>query len=182
MRLFSNLADIWRNMEGSGRLRAGYIVIALLALSLAWSALAAQTTALERKRAARELVLKELMPLKVSYQSAKQSAGLLTGRMSGVRPDDTPAKIVEEIGIKGKGVKIVPVKGEEKNGIIEDAADVRIEGVTANEAVNLIYRLEKGTRPVSLKKTNMRVRFDDPSRFDLTLVVALLKPSAGYSK
>jgi general secretion pathway protein M len=182
MRLFSYFADIWRNMEQSSRLRAGYAVIALLALSMGWSTLVAQTTALERKRAARELVLKELLPLKVSYQSAKLSAGLLTGRMSGVRPDDTPAKIVEEIGIRGKGVKVVPVKGEEKNGTIEDAADVRIESVTANEAVNLIYQLEKGTRPVSLKKTNLRVRFDDPSRFDLTMVIALLKPSTVYGK
>jgi general secretion pathway protein M len=169
-------------MERQSRLRAGYVVITLLAITLGWSALAAKTSALDRKRAAREVVLKELLPLTVSYRSAKLSAGLLTGRMSGVRPDDTPAKIIEEIGIKGKGVKIVPVKGEEKNGVIEDAADVRIEGLTANEAVNLIYRLEKGTRPVTLKKTNVRVRFDDPSRFDLAMTIALLKPSAGYGK
>lgn len=93
-----------------------------------------------------------------------------------LRPDDTPAKLVEEIGIRGKGIKVTPLKGEERSGGIEDAADVRIDGLTANEVINLVYRLEKGSRPVTLKKANLRVRFDDPSRFDLALVIALLKP------
>jgi general secretion pathway protein M len=59
---------------------------------------------------------------------------------------------------------------------------VRIDGLTANEAINLIYRLEKGIRPLSVKKANLRVRFDDPSRFDLALTVALLKPAPGQTR
>ena len=91
-------------------------------------------------------------------------------------------KIVEEIGIKGKGVKMTPLKGEERNGVVEDSADVRIEGLTANEMINLVYRLEKGSRPISLKKANLRVRFDDPSRFDLALTVALPKLAPGQAR
>jgi general secretion pathway protein M len=182
MRLPANLADMWHGLDRSSRLWAGYAMIALLAIVLGWSALAAKTAALERKRLAREAVLKELMTLKASYRAAKSSTDQLMGRMSGVRPDDSPAKIIDEIGIRGKGVKIIPVKGEERNGILEDAADVRIEAITANEAVNLIYRLEKGARPITLKKTNLRVRFDDPSRFDLAVTIALLKPAAGPVK
>jgi general secretion pathway protein M len=182
MRLFANCSEAWHVLDRSGRLRAGYIIIALLASALGWSALAAETAALERKRAARETVVKELLPLKASYRAAKISSDLLMGQMASVRSDDTPARIIDEIGIKGKGVKIVPVKGETRNGAFEDAADVSIEGVTANEAVNLIYRIEKGSRPVTLKKTHLRVRFDDPSRFDLLLTVALLKPAPGQGK
>jgi len=79
-------------------------------------------------------------------------------------------------------VKITPLKGEERSGVIEDAADVRIEGLTANEMVNLIYRLEKGSRPMTVKKANLRVRFDDPARFDLAMTIALLKPITGPAK
>jgi general secretion pathway protein M len=99
-----------------------------------------------------------------------------------VRPDDSPAKIIEEIGIRGKGVKITPLKGEERNGFLEDAADIRIDGLTANEAINLIYRLEKGSRPLVVKKANLKVRFDDPARFDVILTVALLKPAPVQGK
>lgn len=182
MRHLDSLVDMWRNLDNRSRLWIGYALIALLAVSLGWSALAAKTAELERKRVAREKVLKELLPLKVAYLSAKVTADQLLGRMATLRPDDTPAKIIEEIGIKGKGVKITPIKGEERSGLVEDAADIRIEGLNANEMVNLIYRIEKGSRPVTIKKANMRVRFDDPARFDLALTMALLKPAPGPAK
>jgi general secretion pathway protein M len=182
MRYLANLADVWRSLDTRSRLWSGYALIALLAVILGWSALAAKTTELERKRAARETVLKELLPLKVAYRSARMTADQLAGRMAVLRPDDTPAKIIEEIGIKGKGVKMTPLKGEERSGFIEDAADVRIDGLTANETVNLIYRIEKGSRPVTIKKANLRVRFDDPARFDIALTMALLKPVPGKAK
>lgn len=182
MRLVADILDAWRTLDSRTRLRAGYLLIALLAVMLAWSVLAEKTARLERIRAAREAVLRELLPLKLAHASAKQSADRLNSLLSGVRPDDSPARIIEEIGIRGKGVKIVPVKGEERGGILEDCADVRLEGLTANETINLLHRLEKGGRPLVLKKANLRVRFDDPSRFDLLLTLALLKRVPGQAR
>ncbi len=182
MNLLAELQDFWRDLDSRTRLTAGYVLIALLAVFMGWSALAGRTAALEQKRKAREAVLKELLPLKALYRTDKQSTDALAGHVASVRPDDSPAKIIDEIGIKGKGVKISPLKGEEHNGMVEDVADVRIDGLTANEAINLIYRLEKGNRPVLLKKANLRVRFDDPSRLDLALTIALLKPAPGKNK
>lgn len=182
MRRMLDLAAAWRGLDSRSRLWSGYALIVLLAVVMGWSALAAKTAELERKRMAREAVLKELLPLKVAYRSARMTADQLAGRMAMLRPDDTPARIMEEIGIRGKGVKITPLKGEERNGVIEDAADVRVDGLNANEVVNLVYRLEKGSRPVSLKKANLRVRFDDPSRFDLAMTLVLLKPVQGQAR
>ncbi len=178
----ARVIDAWRDLDTRSRLWCGYILAALLAVALGWSALAAATAGLERKRAAREAVLKELLPLKAAYGSAKIAFDQQAGRMATLRPDDSLARIIEEIGIKGKGVKIAPLKGEERNGVLEDSADVRVDGLTANETVNLVYRLEKGSRPILVKKANLRVRFDDPSRFDLAMTIALLKPAPGSSK
>ncbi len=182
MKFLTHLAEQWRGLDSSSRLRAGYVIIALLAVCLAWGALAARVAEVERKRIARETVLKELLPLKVAHRSARTTNDQLAVRLASVRSDDTPARIIEETGIRGKGIKIAPLKGEERAGAMEDAADVRIEGLTGNEVVNLIYRLEKGSRPVSLKKINLRVRFDDPSRFDLALIISLLKPLPGPTR
>ena len=178
----ANLVGAWRDLDSRSRLRCGYALIALLAVVMGWSALASRTSELERKRAAREAVLKELLPLKAAYRSAKMTSDLQAGKMATLRPDDSLAKIIEEIGIKGKGVKIAPLKGDERNGVIEDGADVRIEGLTANETVNLVYRLEKGSRPILVKKANLRVRFDDPSHFDLAMTTVLLKPAPGQGR
>jgi len=182
MRLLEIFRDRWQNLDSRTRLWSGYALIVLLAAAVGWSTLSAKVQELEKKRAARETVLKELLPLKVAYLSARLSSDLLRGRMASLRPDDSPVKIIEETGIKGKSIKIVPLKGEDRNGFTEDAADIRIEGLTINEAINLLYRLEKGSRPLVIKKSNLRTRFDDPSRSDLTLILALLKPAPGQSK
>jgi general secretion pathway protein M len=182
MRPLEIIRERWQNLDGRTRLWVGYALIALLAAAIGWSALSAKVQALEKKRSARETVLKELMPLKVAYLSARQSSDQLKVRIASLRPDDSPAKIIEDTGIKGKSVKIVPLKGEERSGFTEDAADIRIEGLTLNEAVNLLYRLEKGSRPLVIKKYNLRVRFDDPSRCDLSLILALLRPAPGQAK
>jgi general secretion pathway protein M len=182
MRPLEIIRDRWQDLDGRTRLWIGYALIVLLAAAVGWSVLSAKVQTLEKKRAAREKVLKELLPLKAAYLSSRQSSDQLNGRMASLRPEDSPAKIIEDTGIKGKSVKIVPLKGEERSGFIEDAADIRIENLTLNEAVNLLYRLEKGSRPLVIKKSNLRVRFDDPSRCDLTLILALLKPAQGQAK
>lgn len=176
------IRDRWQRLDGRTRLWCGYALIVLLAAAVGWSALSAKVLALEKKRTGRDTVLKELLPLKASYLSARQSSDQLRGRMASLSPDDSPAKIIEDIGIKGKSVKIVSLKGEERSGFTEDAADVRIDGLTLNEAVNLLYRLEKGSRPLVIKKCNLRVRFDDPSRCDLSMILALIKPAPGQAK
>ena len=182
MRPLEIIRDRWQDLDGRTRLWIGYALIVLLAAVVGWSALSAKVQAIEKKRAARETVLKELLPLKAAYLSARQASDQLNGRIATLRPDDSPAKIIEDTGIKGKSVKIVPLKGEERSGFSEDAADIRIEGLTINEAVNLLYRLENGSRPLVIKKSNLRVRFDDPSRCDLTLILALLRPAPGRTK
>ena len=178
----SALREAWERLDGPGRLRAGYLVAGVLLVAVVWSLLSGMVSGLERKRLAREQVLKELLPLQVSYRAAKQSSDMMAGRMASSRPDDSPARILEETGIKGKSLKITPVKGDDRPGLREDAADVRIEGLTANETVNLLFRLEKGTRPVVVRKASLKSRFDDSSRLDLSMTVAVLKPPAEPSK
>jgi general secretion pathway protein M len=182
MRPLEIIREGWQDLDSRTRLWCGYALIVLLAVAVGWSALSAKVQTLEKKRTARETVLKDLLPLKAAYLSARQASDQLNGRIASLRPDDSPAKIIEEIGIKGRSIKIAPLKGEERSGFTEDAADIRIEGLTLNEAVNLLYRLEKGSRPLVIKKYNLRTRFDDPSRCDLTLNLALLKPAPGKTK
>lgn len=166
-----------QGMDGTTRQRIGIAVAVILAIVVALSAANSRISVLERKRAAREADIAEMMRLKVRYQEANSGAQRLANRLLATKPDDSPAKVVEEIGIKGRANQIKPVKGDDIPGYVEDAAEVRMEGVTANEAVNLIYRLEKGTRPVTVKKALIKQRFDDPSKLDLTLTIALIKPA-----
>ncbi|BCG45843.1 General secretion pathway protein M [Citrifermentans bremense] len=171
-----------QGLDSRSRQRLGIAVAVVLAVIVAVSAMNGKIKALERKRAAREADIAEMMQLKLRYQSASAGAERLANRLLATKPDDSPAKIVEEIGIKGRSSQIKPVKGEEIPGYVEDAAEVRMEGLSANEAVNLIHRLEKGARPVTVKKALIKQRFDDPAKLDLALTIALIKPAPAGTK
>jgi general secretion pathway protein M len=166
-----------QGLDSKTRLRLGSALAIFLVLVIAISAINARISTLEKKRRARESDLTEMMKLKLRYQEANAGSQRLANRLLATRPDDSPAKIVEEIGIKGRSSQIKPVKGEDIPGYLEDAAEVKIEGLSANEAVNLIYRLEKGARPVTVKKALIKQRFDDPTKLDLALTIALIKPA-----
>jgi general secretion pathway protein M len=172
-----SLKERFDEMEPAARLKAGYVIAALLLLAIVYSALHDRVVKLEKKRVSREADLAEMMVLKQRHLEASAGAQKLSNRLSAVTVDDSPAKLVEEIGIKGKSLQIKPLKGEDRPGFIEDAAEIKIEGVTANEAVNLLYRLEKGAKPVVIKKANLKTRYDDPAKLDVTLNIALLKPA-----
>ncbi|HEY5974832.1 MAG TPA: hypothetical protein VIU41_08830 [Geobacteraceae bacterium] len=173
----ARLRESYDTMEPAARLRLGIAVAVVLALAILYSALNSQTDRLKKKLAGRETAIKELLVLKQRYLEANAGAQRLANRLGAVKADDSPAKLLEEIGIKGKGIQIRPLKSEERPGAVEDAAEVKIEGLTANEAVNLLHRLEKGAKPVLVKKAYLRSRFDDPARLDLTMSLVLLKPA-----
>jgi general secretion pathway protein M len=164
-------------MESRTRLRWGGGIAAILILALLYSAANTRVAVLLKKRAAREADVAEMLVLKSRYQEASTGAQRLSNRMAATRPDDSPAKVIDEIGIKGKGSQVRQVKGEERGGYVEDAAEVKLDGLSANEAVNLLYRIEKGARPMVIKRALIKTRFDDPAKLDLTLTVALLKPA-----
>ncbi|HEX8961006.1 MAG TPA: hypothetical protein VF775_05490 [Geobacteraceae bacterium] len=177
MKQLDLLIENYRAMDSTTRLRWGIGIAVLLILALLYSAANARVASLMKKRTAREADVAEMLVLKSRYQEASAGAQMLANRMAASRPDDSPAKIIDEIGIKGKGSQIKQVKGEERNGYVEDAAEVKLDGLSANEAVNLLYRLERGTKPLVVKKALIKTRFDDPAKLDLTLTVALLKPA-----
>ena len=176
------LMDYYRQMDSRTRLRWGVGLACLLVLVLALSGINARVALLMKKRTVREADIADMLILKQRYQEANAGAQKLANRMAATRPDDSPAKLIDEIGIKGKGSQIRSVKGETRGGYVEDAAEVRIDGLSANEAVNLIYRLEKGAKPVIVKKTLIKTRFDDPAKLDLVLTIALLKPATQGQK
>jgi general secretion pathway protein M len=177
MRALNKILDAWNDMDRPNRLRWGYGLVAILTLAVAFSLIYDRISLLESKRQRREADLVEMLRLKGSYQEARNASLRLANKLAAVRSDDSPAKLIEETGIRGKSLRITPLKTEQKNGFTEEAADIKIDGLTANEAVNLLHRIEKGQRQTLIRKALMRTRFDDPSKLDLTITVSLLRGS-----
>jgi general secretion pathway protein M len=175
MKQLDLLRDSVRDMDRQTRLRWGMGIALLLLLAVVYSSVSGAISGLSRKRVVRESELMELMHLKQRYLNLKKESERLANRLATVRSDDSPGRIMEEAGFKGKPVQIRPLKGEERGGVQEDLAEVKMDGLTANELVNLLHRLEKGVKPVALKKLLVKSRFDDPAKLDVTLNLALIR-------
>jgi general secretion pathway protein M len=177
-----SLKERYQELDQSVRMQVAGAVIAALVLALLYSALNDRINKLSQKRAAREKAVTEMLVLSSQYQNANNDSQRLNNRLAAVNPDDSLVKLVEETGIKGKNRQIKPTKGEERQGSLEDAAEVTIESLSANEVVNLLHKLEKGDKPVVIKKANLKARYDDPAKIDITLTMALLKPLSAEKK
>ncbi len=175
MKYIEILKEFYEDLSPSARLRFGLAIAVMLIFGIIYSAFNDHITKLERKRASREVDVTEMMQLKAQYQRLNAGMQMLANRLAATKPDDTPSKVVEETGIKGKNIQFKPVKGETHPDFIEDAVEAKIEGLSANDAINLLFRLEKGSRPVLIKKALIRTEFNDPSKLDMTLNLALLK-------
>lgn len=167
----------FNELSPSQRLRFGAGLAAFLIIVLLYSFARDQVKREEKIRNIRESELAELMTLKQRYSEAASKALRASNLLASVQPDDSPAKLIEEIGIKGRALQVKPLKTEERGGFSEEVADVKIDSLTPNEAVNLLYRLEYGTRPVTVRKAVFKSRFEDPSRLDLSMTIALRKGS-----
>jgi len=175
MNYLNMLTEWYHRLESRDRLRLGIAIALLLLLAIIFSAANDRIDRLRKKLAGRETDVAEMLVLKQRYLEAHRVSQRFANRLSATRSDDSPARVIEEIGIKGKGSQIRPIKMEERGDFLEDVAEVKIDGLTTNEAVNLIFKLEKGSRPVIIKRALLKTRFDDPSHLDLSLTIALLK-------
>jgi general secretion pathway protein M len=175
MKYLNVIAEWYHRLNSRDRQRIGIGIALFLLLAIIFSTANSSIGRLKTKLVAREGEIAEMLVLKQRYLEANSVSRRFANRLAATKPDDSPAKIIEEIGIKGKASQIRPIKGEERGGYQEDAAEVKIEGLTANETVNLLFKLEHGSRPVIIKSASLKTRFDDPSRLDITLNMALLK-------
>ena len=182
MKYLDLLMEYYNCSDRRTRVRWGVGLACLLLLALLVTGLNTRVSLLVKKRNAREADVTEMLILKQRYLEANLGSQKLANRMAATRPDDSPAKIIDEIGIKGKGSQFKQVRSETHGGYAEDGAEARIESLTANEAINLIYKLENGTKPVVIKKALFKTRFDDPAKLDLTLTLALLKSTSPGQK
>lgn len=154
-------------------------VAVILLLVVFYSLLQQQLKTLAARKVGREQTLTELMLLKQRYQEANSDAQRLMNRMATVTGNDSPAALVEQTELVPPGsLQSKPLPRVEQAQYVEEGAELTISGIGLNETINLLYRLEQGSKPLIIKKGSIRVRFDEPALLDITLQAALLRPTS----
>ena len=178
MTLLSKITDQVSTLDAEIRRMMIIALSVVLLFFVCYGLLENHLATLERKLASRELTLKELVTLQQRYREISGEAQRLTNRLATVTTEDSPAAIIEQSGIVPKaGIQTKPLPKQEKNGSLEDSSEIILSGLSLNETINLLHRLEYGTKPVAIRKALMRARFSDPAKLDLTLTVGLLRPA-----
>lgn len=176
----SKLADLktwYAELDEELRRLLLMLLAAVAFLIIAATAVQQHLVQLERRKLSRETTLTELMSLRVRHQEAQGDANRIRNRLSLVTADDSPATIIEQTGIAARAsIQSKSLPRQERDGLIEEAAEVTVAGLSSNELVNLLFRLEQHPKPVVVKRFSARPRFNEPARIDLTMTVALYRP------
>lgn len=176
MNLITKVRDQYTALDvGTRRLITISCAIAVLVL-IGFSAMTHHVAHLKVVQASREQILMELLLLQQQHQEASAGAQRLANRMMSVTSGDSPATVVEQTGIVPRGsMQAKPLPRKERGALIADGAEVTLSGLSLNETVNLLYRLEQGLKPVIVRKASLRSRFSDPTKLDVVLQVELLR-------
>jgi len=179
MTRLDQLKEYYHSLDAATRRLILILTALILILLTLYSAASTHLGYLNKRKLSREQTLQELLVLRQRYQEAAADSQQLANRMATLGTNDSPASIVEQSGIVPKaGIQSKPLPRQERGSLIEEGAELTLSGLSLNDAVNLLYFLEHGSKPVAIRKAIIRSRFNDPSKLDLTLQIALFRASA----
>lgn len=116
-------------------------------------------------------VLNEVSPLR--EKAAAYSPGL----------NISPGGVMEEVCVEagtGKNItSIKPAEGKKSPFISESGVVVSLEGVSLNQILNIIYRIERHKNLLLVREFSMKSRSDAPGLFDISMEVAMVSVTGG---
>lgn len=177
MKAVEAIRERYKSLDYGQRKTIGIALCIAMSLLTAYSLAFSYLETMETRRGSREKVLAEMLLLQQRHREASATAQRVANRLSAVTAEDSPALLIEQSGITAQGgVQSKPLPRQEKNGVIEEGAELTVSGLSANELVNLLHRLEQHQKPVVVRRVAFKTRFNDPARIDAVLTLALLKP------
>jgi len=147
------------------------VIVCIIAVSFFFSS----KNELARARARQ----KEFALLKSEYRTLKSSIDVVESKKSitnvkGILP--AVDEIFLSLGLKQRIRAVKPLTTKEAPGAVEEEAEVQVERVNINEAVNLFYKIENAPMGIFIKKAAMKSSFENPASLDITMTIALIRP------
>ncbi|MFZ3136345.1 MAG: hypothetical protein WA126_03010 [Thermodesulfovibrionales bacterium] len=149
---------------------AAIIILCIAVLSISLSS-KRELKGLRERQQEMALLREEIVSLKgrVDAVEGKKSLVKVKGIVQAID------EVFEPLGLKQK-VKSVKSSGMREIGdSIEEEAEVQVEKIDINEAVNIFYKIENAPMLLSLRKMSMKTSFENPAQLSLTMTIALIK-------
>jgi len=147
------------------------VIVCIIAVSVFSSAKKELTGARARQ--------KEFALLKGEYQTLKSGIDVVETKKSITNVKGILQAVDElflSVGLKRRIRSVKPLTTKEAAGVVEEEAEVQVERVDINEAVNLFYRIDNAPMSLFIKKAAMKPSFENPADLDITMTIALVRP------
>ncbi|MBF0565651.1 MAG: hypothetical protein HQK89_10445 [Nitrospirae bacterium] len=83
--------------------------------------------------------------------------------------------VLQSVGLKDRQASIKSMGQKKLSGYEEDSAEFKLQNVTLNEVVNLLYRIENGRVGFFIKGFRMKKSFNGQDKFDVALELSCVR-------
>lgn len=132
----------------------------------------------EKRAQAKKAALKAFYAQKEEYIKESAEVAPLEKKLLLPQSGGSPVAIIGEIGaslgIKSNINSFKPFEDKALKGYIKNGIEVKVEGITLNQLVNFVYRIENYRNLLLIKDFTMKSRFDNPDIYDVTAQVVLV--------
>lgn len=165
-------------IKGIGRKNTIFISVLMFCIA-ALGFLFYYSIALKKELRALRARTDEMALIKTEYEAVKARVDALEAKKSLTKTEGIVQAVDEvfgSIGLKGKVKSVKPTASREIEGAVEEEAEIIIEKVNMNEAVNIFYRLETAPMLISVKRASFKTTFENPSFVNLSITASLIRP------
>lgn len=134
---------------------------------------------LKKERSTLRAQQKELLSLKDEFLSLKGLVDSVEGKKSLIRVEgivQAVDEVFKSVGLNRKVRSVKPLGTSEKKYAFEEEAEVQAEKLNMNELINLFFKIENAPMILSIRKTNIKTSFDNPSLLNITMTICFIKP------
>jgi general secretion pathway protein M len=165
-----------RTILGAGA--AAMVVIGLY--SFIWEPLAEGRVRLAQRIVGKQRQLEEMQAMREAYMGLLRQLEASQQVLDRADPkfslfphiEATVAQVVGRDKIKS----MTPENKEVGGAYREDSVELKLAGISLEQLVDMMYRIEKGEHPLRITRLQVKKQFRDPHMFDVTATVSMLKP------
>jgi general secretion pathway protein M len=179
----SPITNAYQRLSSRERTLLGGAVGAILLIgfyTLIWQPLADSQVAIAKRIQLKEHELVEMQQMRETYLDLLNQFELRQKIIERADPKFSlfphiETTVSQVLGGREKIASMNPQNKDLSGAYREDSVELKLNGVTLQQLVDLMYRIEKGAQPLRLTRLSVKKRAREPQTFDVTATVSMLK-------
>jgi hypothetical protein len=159
---------------------AGGALVVILIYTLIWQPLDDQRVQLAKRIQTKQHELVEVQQMRETYLDLRNQFDLRLKIIEKADPKFSlfpyiEATVSEVLGGRDKIASMNPQNKDLGGAYREESVELKLNGVSLEQLVDLMYHIEKGAQPLRLTRLQVKKRARDMGTFDITATVSMLK-------